>query len=60
MGLTEEEIVAWCRGPEQGLTGYRVPLEIEFCDQLLVRQVLRRVLQVEERAQTVAPTSPPP
>ena len=29
---TAEEITAWCRDPEQGLTGYRVPKEIEFRD----------------------------
>ncbi|MDP9297529.1 MAG: long-chain fatty acid--CoA ligase [Actinomycetota bacterium] len=50
---TAEEIVAWCRDPEQGLTGYRVPHEIEFRDELpetLVGKVLRRVLLEEERA----------
>jgi long-chain acyl-CoA synthetase len=54
---TAEEIVAWCRDPEQGLTGYRVPHEIEFRDELpetLVGKVLRRVLQEEERTKTAA------
>ncbi len=49
---TAEEIVAWCRAPDQGLSGYRVPKEIEFRDELpetLIGKVLRRVLQEEER-----------
>ena len=49
---TADEIVAWCRDPDQGLTGYRVPKEIEFRDELpetLIGKVLRRVLQEEER-----------
>ena len=31
---TAEEIIAWCRAPDQGLTGYRVPKEVEFRDEL--------------------------
>jgi long-chain acyl-CoA synthetase len=59
---TSEEIEAWCRDPEQGLTGYRVPHEIEFRDQLpetLIGKVLRRVLQDEERqkAESTPPTA---
>ncbi|MGZ8630197.1 MAG: long-chain-fatty-acid--CoA ligase [Actinomycetota bacterium] len=49
---TADEITAWCRDPDQGLTGYRVPKEIEFRDELpetLIGKVLRRVLQEEER-----------
>jgi long-chain acyl-CoA synthetase len=49
---TAEEITSWCRDPDQGLTGYRVPKEIEFRDELpetLIGKVLRRVLQDEER-----------
>ena len=49
---TAEEITAWCRDPEQGLTGYRVPKDIEFRDSLpetLIGKVLRRALQDEER-----------
>jgi long-chain acyl-CoA synthetase len=49
---TAEEIVAWCRDPEQGLTGYRVPKQVEFRDSLpetLIGKVLRRVLLEEER-----------
>ena len=49
---TAEEITQWCRDPDQGLTGYRVPKEIEFRDELpetLIGKVLRRVLQDEER-----------
>jgi long-chain acyl-CoA synthetase len=48
---TADEIVAWSRG-EGGLTGYRVPKDIEFRDALpetLIGKVLRRVLQEEER-----------
>ena len=49
---TAEEIVAWCRDPATGLTGYRVPTEIEFRETLpetLIGKVLRRVLLEEER-----------
>jgi long-chain acyl-CoA synthetase len=49
---TPEEITAWCRDPAQGLTGYRVPKDIEFRDSLpetLIGKVLRRALQDEER-----------
>jgi long-chain acyl-CoA synthetase len=49
---TAQELDAWCRDPEQGLTGYRVPKEWEFRDELpetLIGKVLRRVLQEEER-----------
>ncbi len=55
--VTADEIVAWSRDPEQGLTGYRVPHEIEFRDSLpetLIGKVLRRVLQEEERAKLAA------
>jgi long-chain acyl-CoA synthetase len=48
---TADEIVAWCRN-EGGLTGYRVPKDIEFRESLpetLIGKVLRRVLQEEER-----------
>ena len=54
---TAEEITAWCRDPEQGLTGYRVPKDIEFRDSLpetLIGKVLRRVLQDEERHRAAA------
>jgi long-chain acyl-CoA synthetase len=56
---TAEEITAWCRDPEQGLTGYRVPKDIEFRDSLpetLIGKVLRRVLQEEERVKAEAAT----
>jgi long-chain acyl-CoA synthetase len=49
---TADEITAWCRDPEQGLSGYRVPKEIEFREELpetLIGKVLRRVLVEEER-----------
>jgi long-chain acyl-CoA synthetase len=48
-----DELLAWCKDPEHGLTGYRVPSQIEFRDSLpetMVGKVLRRVLQAEERA----------
>jgi long-chain acyl-CoA synthetase len=50
--VTAEEITAWCREPEQGLTSYRVPKQVEFRDSLpetIIGKVLRRVLQAEER-----------
>ena len=49
---TTEEIMAWCKDPANGLTGYRVPRLIEFRDTLpetLVGKVLRRILAEEER-----------
>jgi len=49
---TPEEILAWCRDPANGLTGYRVPKLIEFRDALpetLIGKVLRRMLVEEER-----------
>ena len=55
--VTVEELEAWCRDPEQGLTGYRVPHEWEFRDELpetLIGKVLRRVLQEEERQKAAA------
>jgi long-chain acyl-CoA synthetase len=55
--LTVEELLAWCKDPEQGLTGYRAPKEIEFRESLpetLVGKVLRRALQEEERAKAEA------
>jgi long-chain acyl-CoA synthetase len=51
--LRPEELTAWCKDPEHGLTGYRVPHEIEFRGSLpetLVGKVLRRMLVEEERA----------
>ena len=54
---TAEEITAWCRDPEQGLTGYRIPKDIEFRDSLpetLIGKVLRRALQDEERHRAAA------
>jgi long-chain acyl-CoA synthetase len=64
--LTAEDLIAWCKDPEQGLTGYRVPHEVEFRDALpetMVGKVLRRVLQDEERSKreaagTAAPSAP--
>lgn len=60
---TTDEIVAWSRDAEQGLTGYRVPHEIEFRDELpetLIGKVLRRVLQEEERAKAATGAAAPP
>ena len=57
--VTGEELEAWCRDPAQGLTGYRVPKEWEFRDELpetLIGKVLRRVLQEEERVKAAAST----
>ena len=54
---TADEIVGWARDPSNGLTGYRVPKQIEFRDSLpetLIGKVLRRVLQAEERAKREA------
>jgi len=54
---TPEEILEWCRHPEHGLTGYRVPKHVEFRDSLpetLVGKVLRRVLLEEERQRASA------
>ncbi len=56
---TEDELVAWARDPEHGLSGYRVPKQIEFRDSLpetLIGKVLRRVLQEEERQKRAAAT----
>lgn len=57
-----EEIMAWARDPANGLTGYRVPKQIEFRDSLpetMIGKVLRRVLMEEERQKAAAgkPTS---
>jgi long-chain acyl-CoA synthetase len=49
---TSEEIIEWLRNEDTGLTGYKVPKQIEFRDSLpetLVGKVLRRVLQQEEK-----------
>jgi long-chain acyl-CoA synthetase len=58
--LTAPDLIAWCKDPEQGLTGYRVPRDIEFRDSLpetQVGKVLRRVLQEEERLRAAAPAT---
>jgi long-chain acyl-CoA synthetase len=54
---TAEEITQWARDPTQGLTGYRVPKQVEFRDSLpetLIGKVLRRVLKEEERQKQAA------
>jgi len=56
-----EEITGWARDPENGLTGYRVPKQIEFRDSLpetLIGKVLRRVLQEEERQKRASAPKP--
>jgi long-chain acyl-CoA synthetase len=56
------EITAWCRDPAQGLTGYRVPKDIEFRESLpetLIGKVLRRALQDEERKRRDGATAAP-
>ena len=58
---TPEELVEWCRDPERGLSGYRVPKQIEFRDALpetLVGKVLRRVLVEEERERRIGTPAP--
>src|SRR4029450_6430266 len=62
---TVEELIAWARDPDQGLTAYRTPKQIELRDSLpetMVGKVLRRVLAEEERqkAATPAPGTPCP
>jgi long-chain acyl-CoA synthetase len=55
-------LIAWCKDPAQGLTGYRAPKEVEFRDVLpetLVGKVLRRVLQDEERSKRETATAAP-
>ena len=57
--LTSEELIAWCRDPKVGLTGYRIPHEVEFRDSLpetMVGKVLRRVLAQEEKERAAART----
>lgn len=54
---TAEEIIEWCRDPDTGLAGYRVPKYIEFRDSIpetMVGKVLRRELVEEERAKRSA------
>jgi long-chain acyl-CoA synthetase len=49
---TAKELISWSRDPENGLTGYRVPKQVEFRDSLpetLVGKVLRRVLLEHEK-----------
>ena len=67
--LTADELIAWVRDPAQGLTGYRVPHQVEFRDSLpetMVGKVLRRILSDEERQRRVsaeaasAPAPAPP
>ncbi len=54
---TADEMVSWAHDPANGLTGYRVPKQIEFRDALpetMIGKVLRRVLLEEERARRAA------
>lgn len=48
--LTKEELIAFCR---ENMTGYKVPKQVEFRDELPktnVGKILRRVLKEEEKA----------
>ena len=61
--LTSEELIAWSRDPKVGLTGYRIPHEVEFRDSLpetMVGKVLRRVLHDEELKKREAAASAAP
>ncbi len=54
---TAQEIITFMRSDEFGLTGYKVPKQIEFRDSLpetLVGKVLRRVLLEEEKQKSAA------
>jgi long-chain acyl-CoA synthetase len=54
---TVEEIRAFTKDPQYGLTGYRAPKHIEFRDSLpetLVGKVLRRKLVEEEKEKAAA------
>lgn len=54
---TPEELVTWIRNPDTGLTGYRVPKQIEIRTELpetMIGKVLRRVLQEEEKQKRTA------
>lgn len=60
MTASADEIMAWSRDPERGLTGYRAPKVIEFRESLpvsVIGKVLRRVLIEEERAKLAAPNA---
>ena len=55
--ITADDVIAFARDPQNGLTGYRVPRLVEFRESLpetLVGKVLRRVLLDEERANAAA------
>ena len=57
---TVEELIAWARDPDNGLTAYRTPKQIELRDSLpetMVGKVLRRVLAEEERQKAATPAS---
>ena len=57
---TVEELTAWARDPDNGLTAYRTPKQIELRDSLpetMVGKVLRRVLAEEERHKAATPAS---
>lgn len=54
---TAEELIAWCRDPDHGLTAYAVPKQFAFRDSLpetMIGKVLRRVLQEEDRKEREA------
>ena len=52
--LTKDELIAYCR---ENMTGYKVPKQVEFRDELPktnVGKILRRVLKDEEKAKANA------
>jgi long-chain acyl-CoA synthetase len=58
---SEDEILAWARDEEHGLTGYRAPKHVEFRDALpetMVGKVLRRVLVDEEKKKSASSKGP--
>ncbi len=58
---TVEDVIGFCRSEEFGLTGYKIPKQVEFREALpetLVGKVLRRVLQQEEKDRVAAGEGP--
>jgi long-chain acyl-CoA synthetase len=60
--VTEKDIIDFAGDPENGLSRYRVPKQIEFRNSLpetMIGKVLRRVLVAEERERAKAATRDP-
>jgi long-chain acyl-CoA synthetase len=60
--VTEKDIIDFAGDPENGLSRYRVPKQIEFRNSLpetMIGKVLRRVLVAEERERAKAATRGP-